>query len=154
MTEVAPVKLLPTIVTLCPSPLKMVLGVIEVIVGALAELTVKSVVLVAVVCSATSTVIFPVLAPAGTVVVIEVAVEAVTVAVVPLNLTVGEEKFDPLIVTLDPTAPEVGLNPLIVGPVPPPPAVPEMVKLSILPVPVLATVLLPMDTLSLTRRRK
>jgi hypothetical protein len=54
--------------------------------------------------------------------VIDVAVEAVIVAAVPLNLTVGEEKFDPLIVTLDPTAPELGLNPLTVGPVPPPPA--------------------------------
>jgi hypothetical protein len=87
--------------------------------GALAAVTVKSVPLVAVVCPATSTVIFPVVAPLGTVAVIEVAEEAVTVAVVPLNLTVGEEKFDPLIVTLDPTAPELGLKALIVGPVPP-----------------------------------
>jgi hypothetical protein len=67
-------------------------------------------------------VILPLAAPLGTVAVIDVAVEAVIVAAVPLNLTVGEEKFDPLIVTLDPTAPELGLNPLIVGPVPPPPA--------------------------------
>ena len=66
--------------------------------------------------------ILPVVAPPGTVAVIDVAVEAVIVAAVPLNLTVGEEKFDPLIVTLVPTAPELGLNPLIVGPVPPPPA--------------------------------
>jgi hypothetical protein len=50
-------------------------------------------------------------------------VEAVIVAAVPLNLTVGEEKFDPLIVTLVPAAPELGLNPLIVGPVPPPEAI-------------------------------
>jgi len=89
--------------------------------GALAELTVKLDALVAVVCPATSTVIGPVVAPLGTVAVIDVAVEAVTVAVVPLNFTVGEEKFDPVIVTLDPTAPELGLNPLIVGPVGPPP---------------------------------
>jgi len=91
-------------------------------VGALGAVTVKSFALVAVVCPATSTVIFPVVAPLGTVAVIEVAEEAVTVAVVPLNLTVGDEKFDPLIVTLDPTAPELGLKLLIVGPVPPPPA--------------------------------
>ena len=96
--------------------------------GALAAVTVKSVALVAVVCPATSTVIFPVVAPLGTVAVIEVAVEAVIVAAVPLNLTEGEEKFDPLIVTLVPTAPELGLNPLIVGPVPPPPD-PAIVRL-------------------------
>ena len=60
--------------------------------------------------------ILPVVAPLGTVAVIDVAVEAVIVAVVPLNLTVGEEKFDPLIVTLVPAAPELGLNPLITGP--------------------------------------
>ena len=84
-----------------------------------ASVTVKSVALVAVVCPATSTVILPVVAPLGTVAVIEVAVETVIVPAVPLNLTVGEEKFDPLIVTLVPTAPELGLNPLIVGTVPP-----------------------------------
>jgi hypothetical protein len=64
-------------------------------------------------------VILPVVAPLGTVAVIDVAVEVVIVATVPLNLTVGEEKFDPEIVTLDPTTPELGLKPLIVGPVPP-----------------------------------
>ena len=117
----APEKLLPTIVTLCPSPLKIVAGVRDEMIGALPELTAKSVALVAVVCPATSTVILPVVAPLGTVAVIEVAVEAVIVAAVPLNLTVGEEKFDPLIVTLVPAAPELGLNPLTVGPVPPPP---------------------------------
>ena len=85
--------------------------------GAFAAVTVKSVALVAVVCPATSTVIFPVVAPLGTVAVIDVAVDAVMVAVAPLNLTVGEEKFDPLIVTLDPTAPELGLKLLMVGPV-------------------------------------
>ena len=94
----------------------MVEGVTEEITGALAELTVKFDALVAVVCPATSTVIGPVVAPVGTVAVIDVAVEAVTVAVVPLNLTVGEAKFDPVIVTLVPTVPELGLNPLIVGP--------------------------------------
>ena len=50
----------------------------------------------------------------------DVAEEAVSVAAVPLNFTVGvEPKLDPLIVTLDPTAPELGLKPLIVGVVPP-----------------------------------
>jgi len=88
--------------------------------GAPASVTVKSVALVAVVCPVTSTVILPVVAPLGTVAVIEEAVEDVTVAVVPLNLTVGEDpKLVPLIVTLVPTAPELGLKPLIVGPVPP-----------------------------------
>ena len=123
MTAVAPEKLLPAIVTLCPSPLKIVAGVRDEMTGALPELTAKSVALVAVVCPATSTVILPVVAPVGTVAVIDVAEEAVIVAVVPLNLTVGEEKFDPLIVTLVPTAPELGLKPLIVGPVPPLPEV-------------------------------
>ena len=65
--------------------------------------------------------ILPVVAPVGTVAVMDVAEEAVSVAAVPLNFTVGvEPKLDPLIVTLDPTAPELGLKPLIVGPVPPP----------------------------------
>jgi hypothetical protein len=100
----------------------MVEGVTEEITGELAELTVKSVALVAVVCPATSTVIFPVVAPAGTVAVIWVpSAFTVAEAAVPLNFTAGvAPNPEPLIVTLDPTAPELGLNPLIVGPVPPP----------------------------------
>ena len=89
-----------------------------------AVLTVKSAALVAVVCPANSTVILPLVAPAGTEAVICVP-PALTeeAAVVPLNFTTGDApKLEPLIVTLVPTAPELGLNPLIVGPVPPPPA--------------------------------
>ena len=63
------------------------------------------------------------MAPVGTVAVICVPAP-LTVAVrsvVSLNLTTGEApKFVPLIVTLVPTAPEVGLKLLIVGVVPPP----------------------------------
>ncbi|NBT48271.1 MAG: hypothetical protein EBT07_10755 [Actinobacteria bacterium] len=41
-------------------------------------------------------------------------------AVVPLNFATGDApKLEPLIVTLVPTAPELGVKPLIVGPVPP-----------------------------------
>ena len=83
------------------------------------SVTVKLVALVAVVCPTTSTVIGPEVAPLGTVAVISVAEDAVTVAVVPLNLIVGEEpKLVPLIVTLAPTVPELGLKLLIDGPEP------------------------------------
>jgi hypothetical protein len=66
------------------------------------------------------------------------------VAGIPLNFTVGASpKLDPLIVTGVPTTPELGINPLIVGPDPPPdeaivpekekgpckPAVPELPSL-------------------------
>ena len=74
----------------------------------------------------TVTSIGPVLAPFGTVVVIVVEVDAVTVAVVPLNLTtlfVGVKlKFVPVMVTVAPIAPLVGLKSDIVG-------VPRTVKL-------------------------
>ncbi len=62
------------------------------------------------------TVILPVVAPAGTVVTIWVAVLDVIVAVVPLNFTeVAPVRFVPVMVTVVPTGPELGLNDVIVG---------------------------------------
>jgi hypothetical protein len=70
----------------------------------------------------TVTITFPVVAPIGTGVVILVALHAVGVAVVPLNLTVlvpwVDPKFVPVIVTLDPTGPLVGLREEMDGNVP------------------------------------
>jgi len=61
----------------------------------------------------------PVLAPLGTVVVILVAVQVPAVAVVPLNFTVPvpwlDPKFDPVIVTVAPTAPVVTDKLVILG---------------------------------------
>jgi hypothetical protein len=60
----------------------------------------------------------PVKAPAGTTVVILALVDDVTLATTPLNLTVGAGdvlKFVPEIITVAPTAPLVGLNPVIDG---------------------------------------
>jgi hypothetical protein len=58
-------------------------------------------------------------APVGTVVVMLVALQLVTVAGVPLNVTVlvpwADPKFVPVIVTVAPTAPEVGFRLVIVG---------------------------------------
>ena len=67
-----------------------------------------------------------------------------------MNLTTGEApKLEPLIVTLELIGPEDGLKELIVGPAGN--VVPEIVKLSILQVPVDATVPLLIETVSLTR---
>ena len=77
--------------------------------------TVKSVVLVAV-HAGVVTVILPVVAPEGTVAVTEVAVLVVNVAVIPLNLTaVTPVRFVPVMVTLVPTLPLVGVNDVMVG---------------------------------------
>lgn len=82
------------------------------------EAAVKSVAEVAV-TPATATVIFPDVAPAGTVVVMLVAVDAVTVAAVPLNVTVLSAgvvlKFVPVMVTVAPTTPDVGVKLVMVG---------------------------------------
>jgi hypothetical protein len=59
--------------------------------------------------------IFPVVAPLGTVVVIEVLEEELVVANTPLKATIGELKFVPEIVTVEPTAPLVGVKLVIVG---------------------------------------
>jgi hypothetical protein len=61
---------------------------------------------------------FPVVAPLGTEVEMLVGVQVLMVAVVPLNFTVPPvegPKFVPLIVTAEPTAPEVKLSPEIFG---------------------------------------
>ena len=112
VTAVAPVKFVPLIVTLAPAgPL---VGVKLVIVGALAA-TVKLVVLVAV-PPGVVTLSGPVVAPAGTVAWIAVAEVTVNVAAVPLNVTaVAPVKFVPLIVTLAPAGPLVGVKLVIVG---------------------------------------
>ena len=80
--------------------------------------TVKSVVLVAV-PPFELTVMGPVVAPEGTVVVMVVAVAAVITEKVPLNLTVLFAivvlKFAPVIVTVIPAEPEVGVKLAMVG---------------------------------------
>lgn len=72
----------------------------------------------------TVTVIFPVEAPTGTDVVMLVAVLAVTTAVVPLNVTMLFAgvvlKFNPVIVTLVVTGPDVGVKLMMLGNVGPP----------------------------------
>jgi hypothetical protein len=63
---------------------------------------------------------FPVVAPAGTVAVILVALQFVGTAAIPLNVTVlvprVAPKFTPEIVTDVPTTPDVGFNPVTLGP--------------------------------------
>ncbi|MGA9162630.1 MAG: hypothetical protein WB297_17440, partial [Actinomycetota bacterium] len=114
-TAVAPVKLVPLIVTEVPTgPL---VGLNEEIVGAPVVVTMKFVELVAV-PSGLVTAIGPVVAPAGTVAVIFCALSIVNVADVPLKVTLvtfGPLKLWPWIVTEVPTGPLVGLNEEIVG---------------------------------------
>lgn len=90
----------------------------DVMVSPTGVVTVKSETLVAVL-PATVTVIFPVDASDGIVVVMLVEVLAVTVAAVPLKFTVLADgvllKFVPVMVTVVPTGPEVGVNEVIVG---------------------------------------
>jgi len=112
VTAVAPVKFVPLIVTLVPtSPL---VGVTLVIVGALT--TVNTPVVVAV-PPGVLTLSGPVVAPVGTVswiVVSEVTVKGA--ALTPLNVTaVAPVKFVPLIVTIVPSGPLVGVKLVIVG---------------------------------------
>jgi len=111
-TLVVPVKLVPVIVTAVPTgPLA---GENEVIVGA-GGTTVKSPALVPV-PDGVVTVILPLVAPAGTAVLICVGEITVKVAAVPLKRTLVEPvKFVPVIVTLVPTVPEVGVKDVIVG---------------------------------------
>src|SRR2546422_11630385 len=129
VTAVAPVKFVPLSVTLVPTgPL---VGVKLVIVGALAT-TVNVLALVAV-PPGVVTLSGPVVAPAGTVAWIAVAEVTVKLVLTPLNVTaVAPVKFVPLVVTLAPTDPLVGVKPVIVGagaaaavaaPVPPPPGI-------------------------------
>src|SRR5947208_4679450 len=110
-TALAPVKLVPLIVTLVPTgPLA---GVKLVTVGGL--MTVKLLALLAV-PSGVVTPIGPLVAPAGTVAVIVVAEPTVKLALVPLNSTaLAPVKLVPLIVTLVPTGPLPGVKLVMVG---------------------------------------
>jgi hypothetical protein len=117
LTEVVvkpvPLKFVPVIVTDFPTGPKV--GVNDVIVGSGAVDTVKFVELVAV-PEGLVTAIFPVVAPVGTVAVIVVEELALNVvAATPLKVTdVTPVKPVPVIVTELPTAPEVGVNEVIV----------------------------------------
>lgn len=87
--------------------------------GVIAGVPTKKSVVVVAVCSFTVTLIFPVLAPSGTETTSCVADAEVTVAVTPLNFTVLLAavvlKFDPVIVTAEPTSPDAGVKPEIAG---------------------------------------
>src|SRR5205807_40164 len=108
---VAPLKLVPLIVTLVPTG--PVVGERPAMVGALT--TVNELALVAV-PPGVVTLTGPVVAPAGTVARIAVSEVTVKVALTPLNDTaVAPVKFVPLIVTLVPTGPLVGVKLAIVG---------------------------------------
>src|SRR5439155_12941122 len=112
VTAVAPVKAVPWIVTLAPT--EPLVGLKFVIVGA--GITVKALALVAV-PPGVVTLMGPVVAPAGTVAAIEVGEVTVKLtALVPLNFTaVVPVKAVPLIVTVLPTGPLVGVKLVIVG---------------------------------------
>jgi hypothetical protein len=113
VTDVAPVKLAPAIVTLVPTlPL---VGSKLVTTGAEVEVTVKSDELVAVPCGVV-TAIRPVVAPRGTVAVTCVSESRVNVALTPAKVTdVAPVKPLPAMTTLVPTAPTVGSKLVIVG---------------------------------------
>src|SRR6266478_4628008 len=111
-TVVAPVRVVPVIVTEVPA--EPLVGLNPVTVGA-GRVTVKLAVLVAV-PPGVVTEIVPLLAPAGTVAVIWVAELTVKLALVPLNATVvAPVRVVPVIVTEVPAEPLVGLNPVTVG---------------------------------------
>lgn len=110
-TALIPVKLVPLICT--EEPTGPVAGVNVVIVGT--WVTMKSVALVPVPL-ALAIVMRPVVAPVGTVVVICVLELTVNAAFTPLNFTVTVPlKSAPVIVTLEPTGPLVGVNDVIDG---------------------------------------
>jgi hypothetical protein len=114
LTEVAPVKFVPVIVTDVPTgPL---VGLNDVIVGAPAPVTVKFVALVAV-PPGVVTAIGPVVAPVGTVAVICVLKFTVKLAAaVPPKVTaVAPVKPAPMITTEVPTGPLVGVNEVMIG---------------------------------------
>jgi hypothetical protein len=111
---VAP-KLEPVIVTVAPTNPDV--GFKLAMLGAGAE-TVKLTPLLATPPTVTTT--FPVVAPVGTSTTILTAVQLVGVVAVPLNVTVlvpcVAPKFRPVIVTVAPTNPDVGFNPVMLGP--------------------------------------
>lgn len=116
-TTVAPLRLVPVIVTTVPgAPTN---GVKLVMVGGpeVVVVTVKVAVDVATVPHTPVTLMVPVVAPVGTVAVMLVADPTVNVALVPLKRTpVAPVKPVPVMVTLVPTAPLVGEKLVIVGP--------------------------------------
>lgn len=114
LTDVAPVRFVPSIFTEVPTPPEP--GPKSVIVGAGGGGTAKIAELVAVPAGVV-TAIVPLVAPAGTVVEIEVSPLPVKVALVPLNLTaVAPLRFVPVIVTPVPAGPPaVGVKPEMVG---------------------------------------
>ena len=114
LTEVVPVKFVPSIVTVVP--LGPPVGENDVIVGDPVGVTVKLPVLVAV-PPGVVTLIRPVIAPDGTTAVICVGELTVKlVALVFLNFTtVAPVKFVPVMTTDVPTGPDVGTNDVIVG---------------------------------------
>ncbi len=108
-TLVAPDRFWPVMVTVVPGAPEV--GLKLLIFGA----TVKVALLVAVPAGVV-TVMWPVVAAAGTVVTILVAVSDAMVAAVPLNATlVAPDRFWPVMVTVVPGAPEVGVKLLIFG---------------------------------------
>src|SRR3989442_337907 len=110
-TTVAPVKFVPLIVTVVPTP--PLVGEKLVIVGG--GITVKLLALLAV-PPAVVTLIGPLVAPLGTVAAIEVDEFTVKPALTPLNRTaLAPVKLVPLMVTLVPTPPLAGEKLLIVG---------------------------------------
>ena len=111
-TVVAPVRLVPVIVTLAPTGPAG--GVKFVIVGAAAE-TVKVPAELVVPFGVVSA-IFPVVAPAGTVAVICVALFTAKVEAVPLKVSeVVPVRCVPVITTLVPAVPDCGVKELMVG---------------------------------------
>ena len=112
LTTVAPVKLLPEIVT--DTPTGPLVGVNELTFGA--GITVKMALLVAVPAGVV-TLILPLVAPAGTLAVtFELDTTVKLAALMLLNLTaLVPVKFTPVIVTLVPTLPFSGLNDEIFG---------------------------------------
>jgi hypothetical protein len=127
VTEVAPVKFDPLILTDVPT--RPLVGLNEVIVGPPELVTLKLLELVAVPWGVVTR-IRPSVAPFGTCAVMRLALLTLNDAATLLNVTeVAPVKFDPLIVTEVPTGPLVGLNEVIVGPPEPPP---ELVTLKLL----------------------
>ena len=114
LTAVAPLKFAPVIVTTIPA--RPVMGVKAARAGPPPAVTVKLFPLVAVPAGLV-TLILPVVAPEGTLVVIELSeLIANPLLLTPLNFTdVAVEKFVPVIDTIAPTLPEVGVKEVMVG---------------------------------------
>lgn len=108
------IKFVPVMVTVVPTPAAVGLKLVIVGDGNMLKLPVLKIVTPLTVME-----ILPEVAPAGTAVVILEEVDAVTTAIVLLNLTTLLEgvglKFVPEITTTAPTAPLVGLKPVMVG---------------------------------------